>query len=76
MATLTLQDLYRLPAFRQTMLRAAEEFQMPQLRELVLAAGDTTSLPRVHPFAPFPDDPYEGWTAEQIRLLSGQLIKR
>ncbi len=36
----------------------------------------TMSMPPVHPFAPFPDDPSEGWTEEQIRILSGQLIKR
>ena len=49
----------------------------PRLAEMLAQAKEDIMSPcPVHPFAPFPDDPADGWTEEQIRILSGQLIKR
>ena len=54
---------------------AGVKYRLPEI--LAQAKEATMYMPPCHPFAPFPDDPEpEPFTEEQIRILSGQLIKR
>jgi hypothetical protein len=62
--------------FRALSREFLKQLQASELRALHRQEQAIMRLPQSLPFAPYPDEPSEGFSAEQIRILSGQLIKR